>query len=455
MTTTYKSSASFNDLAALLIGQLVLPEDADYEPVRQLWNGRVKTRPAAIARCLTVQDVIHTVRWTRSHNLPLSVRGGGHDFAGRALVENGITIDLSQMKAVTIDPVTCTAQIQGGATAGDLMQSAERYGLATTTGTIASVGMSGFTLGGGYGSLTGAYGLGADNLLSAQVVTADGKLVTANAEEHSDLLWGLRGGGGNFGVVVSLQFRLHPLTTVLSGMLLYPLDQARAVLHRFNEFIATAPDELTINSGFFQTPDGATVLSLSPTYCGSLEVGERAIAPLRTFGKPLVDQVQPVTYTALIHRSDAIAPKGRQYYIQTQSLKSLQTETIEVLIEQGLPLSSPFSLIGLHQFHGAASRVGVSETAFALRQDHLMVQAIAAWEPQSPDEDQRHVEWAQNLSQALAPYAFKGGYVNSLDEQEQERVPLAFGSNYERLLDLKRKYDPEDVFRSTIGHLAL
>jgi FAD/FMN-containing dehydrogenase len=455
MTTTHHKSSAVNELASLLTGQLVLPEDTAYEPARQLWNGRVKTQPAAIARCLTVQDVIHTVHWTRSQGLPLSVRGGGHDFAGRALVENGVAIDLSQMRAVTIDPDNRTAHVQGGATAGNLIEAAQQYALATATGTISSVGMSGFTLGGGYGPLTGAYGLGADNLLSAQVVTADGQLVTANTEEHADLLWGLRGGGGNFGVVVSLQYRLHPLTTVLSGVLLYPLGQAKSVLHRFNEFIATAPDELTITSGFLQTPDGVTVLFLSPTYCGALEAGEQAIAPLRTFGHLLVDRVQPVTYDALIHELDATAPKGRHYYNQTRSLSDLQTEAIEVLLEQGLPLSSPFSLIELQHFHGAASRVGVSETAFALRQDHLMVMMIAAWEPQSPDEDQRHVEWAQNLSQALAPYAFKGGYVNSLDEQEQERVPLAFGANYERLLDVKRKYDPDDVFRSTIGHLAL
>jgi len=455
MTTTYKSSTAYNDLAALLTGQLLLPEDTAYEQARQLWNGRVKTQPAAIARCLTVQDVIHTVRWARGHGLPLSVRGAGNDFVGRSLCENGVVIDLSQMRAVTIDPTARIAQIQGGATAGDLMEAAQQYGLATPVATNSTVGMAGFTLGGGYSSLLGVYGLGVDNLLSAQVVTADGQLVTANAEENADLLWGLRGGGGNFGVVVSLQYRLHPLTIVLSGLLLYSLDQARAVLRRFNEFIATAPDELTLRSGFLHTPDGAPVLFLSPTYCGDLEAGEQVIAPLHTFGKPLVNQVQPVTYNALIRGQDAFSPKGRHYYGQTQSLKGLQTETIEVLIEQGLPLPSPFSLIALQHFHGAASRVGASETAFALRQDHLMVQMVAAREPQSSDEEQRYIQWTQNLSQALAPYAFKGGYINLLDENEQERVPLAFGSNYQRLLDLKRKYDPDDVFRSTIGHLAL
>lgn len=456
MTTTYSQSSSlFNDLAARLTGQLFLPEDAAYEPARQLWNGRVKTRPAAIARCLSVEDVIHTVRWTRSQGLPLSVRGAGHEIFGRSLRENGVVIDLSQMKAVTIDPVARTAQVQAGATAGDLIGAAEKYGLATTTGTVSSVGMTGLTLGGGYGPLIGAYGLAADNLLSAEVVTADGQLVTANAEEHPDLLWGLRGGGGNFGVVVSLEYRLHPLTTLLSGILLYPLDQARTVLRNFNEFIATAPDELTIRSGFLQTPDGATVLFLAPTYCSATAAGEQAIAPLRTFGDLLVDQVQPITYNELIHGSDVFTPAGRHYYLQTRSLPGFQAETIEALIEPGLPLPSPFSTINIHHFHGAASRVGTSETAFALRQDHLMVELIAAWEPQSLDDEQRHLQWAQRVSQALAPYAFKGGYINLLDQAEQERVPLAFGSNYERLVDLKRKYDPDDVFDSTVGHLKL
>jgi FAD binding domain/Berberine and berberine like len=455
MTTMYSPNrALFKNLAALLTGQLFFPEDIAYEQVRQLWNGRVKTQPAAIVRCLSTQDVIHTVRWTRSHGLPLSIRGGGHDFAGRALSENGVVIDCSQTRGVTIDPDKRTAKIQTGVTAGDLMEAAEKYGLATTTGTISSVGMAGFTLGGGYNSLMGAYGLAADNLLSAQLVTADGRLVTANANENPDLFWGLRGGGGNFGVVVSLEYRLHPLTTVLSGMLLYPLEQARTVLHRFNDFIATTPDELTIQSGFIQTPDGSTVLLLSPTYCGSLSSGEQVIAPLRNFGTLLVDQVQPVTYNALIHGMDAIVPKGRHYYIQTRSINALQNETIETLIEQGLPFSSPFSMISIHNFHGAASRVGVSETAFALRQDHFMLEFIAAWEPQSSKEEQQHIQWSQNISRSLAPYAFKGGYINLLDQEEQERIPLAFGSNYKRLLELKRRYDSDNIFRSTIGHVT-
>jgi FAD/FMN-containing dehydrogenase len=455
MTTTYhKNRSVFTDLAARLSGRLLLPPDAAYEQARQLWNGRVQIRPAAIVRCANVQDVIEAVRWAREQNLPLAVRGAGHEIFGRSLREGGVVIDLSQMRAVAVNPTLRTAYIQAGATAGDLIAAAERYGLATPTGTISSVGMTGLTLGGGYGPLIGAYGLVADNLLGAQLVTADGELVSANAEENTDLLWGLRGGGGNFGVVVSLEYRLHPLTTVLAGMLIYPLDQARAVLRRFNEFIASTPDAVTIRAGFLQTPDGATVLFLSPTYAGPLNAGEQAIAPLRSFGDLLVDQIQPVTYNDWIRSVDAYTPPGRHYYLQTQSLPGLQTEAIDALIEPGLPLPSSFSTINIHNFHGAASRVGVSQTAFALRRDHLMIELIAAWEPQSPDDEQRHIQWAQHIAQALAPYALPGGYINLLDEEEQARVPLAFALNYARLRELKRRYDPHDVFDSTVGHIA-
>jgi FAD/FMN-containing dehydrogenase len=255
----------FRDLSASLTGRLLLPQDADYEQARHLWNGLITTRPAALVRCAGPQDVIQTIRWARSHNMALSVRGGGHDVAGRALCEGGIVIDCSLMRAVSIDPKAQTAHIQGGATVGDLMGAAQDYQLATTTGTISSVGMAGLTLGGGYGPLMGRYGIVADNLLSAQVVTAEGQCVSASATEHADLFWGLRGGGGNFGVVVSLEYRLHPLMMVVSDLLLYPLEQASAVLQQYNEFIRTAPDPLSIDLGFLSLLDGTKVLFLSPT----------------------------------------------------------------------------------------------------------------------------------------------------------------------------------------------
>lgn len=455
MTTTHSGiSAILKGVAPVLTGRLILPEETAYDQARQIWNAKVNKFPAALARCANVEDIVQTVRWARSNGMPLSVLGGGHDFAGRALRQGGIVVDLSLMRGVSIDPERGTACVQGGATIGDLIDAAQEHGLATATGTVSSVGLSGLTLGGGYGPLLGKYGLVADNLLSAQVVTADGGLLKASATEHSDLYWGLRGGGGNFGVVVSLEFRLYPVSKVLSGLLLYPVDQARDVLHYYDEFIKTAPDELTIQPGFIQMPDATPALFLAPTYCGSLDEGERILGPLRTFGKPLADLIKPITYGALIHSIDTLTPKGRQYFLQMQSLDGLRGETINVLVEQAQQFSSPFSILAIHHFHGAASRAAVSETAFGLRQNHLMVEFIAAWEQQGEEEDQQHVQWAQKGSHALAPYALQGGYINLLDVTEQARVPLAFGPNYERLLELKRTYDPDDVFHSTIGHIT-
>lgn len=459
MTTSYSASSStFKELIPRLTGQLILPGDEAYDQARQIWNGRVNKHPAVIVRCADAQDVVHSVRWARSHGLALSARGGGHDFAGRALCDRGMVIDFSQMKAATIDLKANTARIQAGATVSDLINVSQRDGLVTSTGVVAGVGLTGLTLGGGYGPLVGKLGLVADNLVSAQVVTADGNLVTASATEHADLFWGLRGGGGNFGVVVSLEYRLYPLSKVLAGWLLFPLDQAKKMLHFYNDFIKTAPDELTIHSGFFWMPDGTPILFLSPTYCGSLEDGERVLKPLRTFGQPLADQIQPTTYDVLITAITPLVPTGRRYFMQTQTVDTLCTESIDALVELTQQFSSPFSAISIHHFHGAASRVAIHETAFALRQDHLMVEISAAWELPSgsspSEEDQKHIQWAQEGSRNLAPYALKGGYINLLGEEEQDRVPLALGPNYERLREIKRAYDPDDVFHSTIGHIT-
>ena len=444
---------SFKDLATNLTGNLVLPKDKAYDETRQLWNQRVDKRPAALVRCASVEDVIHAVHWTRSHGLPLSVRGGGHDFGGRSQCDGGVVIDCSPMRAVFIDPERRTATVQGGATIGDLIVAAQKHGLATTTGTISSVGLGGLTLGGGYGPLLGKFGLVADNLLSAQVVTADGCLLTANSQEHPDLYWALRGGGGNFGVLVSMEYRLHPISQVLSGLLLYSLDQAGAVLRHYNDFIQTVPDELTIQPGFIRMPDLGTALFLSPTYCGPLDQGERTLEPLRSFAKPLTDQIKAIPYDVLVYSIDSLAPKGRRYFLQTQSLPGLVDETISELIEMARHFSSPLSLLSIHHFHGAASRISISDTAFGVRQDHLMVEIVAAWESRSAKGDDEHVRWARDGSRRLAPYALAGGYVNFLDVTEQERIPAAFGTNYPRLLEVKRTYDPEDVFRSTIGHV--
>jgi len=452
MTAFEKENSSLYDLKPLLTGYLILPDDEAYQQALQLWSARVNKHPSALVRCINAQDVVHTVRWARAHGIPLSIRGGGHDFAGRALCNTGVVIDFSQMKTVIVDPVAHTVRVSGGATAGDLIDVSKKDGLATATGNVAGVGFTGLSLGGGYGPLVGKFGLTADNLLSAQVVTADGNLLVASAMEHADLFWGLRGGGGNFGAVVSSEYRLYPLTTVLSGWLLYPLSQAREVLHFYRDFIKNAPDELTILAGFFCMPDGTPILFLSPTYCGLLEEGERVLRPLRSFGNPIADQIQLTPYEILINAINPLLPNSRRYFIQTQSLDEMCDITINALVDIAQRFSSPLSAITIHHFHGAASRVGVSETAFMLRQDHLMIEISAVWE--SMEEDQRHMQWAQEGARTLAPYALKGGYINLLGEDEQDRVPLAFGPNYERLLALKRTYDPDDIFHSTPGHIS-
>jgi hypothetical protein len=450
------SGQDFNleNLAARLSSALLLPQDEAYAQALQVWNKKVSKRPAALVRCMNVQDVVEAVRWAGVYGMPLSVRGGGHDYAGRSLCDNGLVIDCSQMKAVSINPERRIARVQGGATVVDLIDAAQKYGLATATGICSSVGLGGLTLGGGYGPLTGQCGLVADNLISAQVVTADGTVLTASAEEHSDLFWGLRGGGGNFGIVVSLEYRLHPIAKVLSGLLLYPIDQSDAILSRFNDFLPICPDELTVPSGFIQTPNGP-MLFLAPVYCGPPDQGDGLIGQLLNFGEPIHNQIQPNGYDELIRSVDALLPHGRHYFTQTQSLKGFRNGSIEVLSNAAREFPSPFSLINIHHFHGAASRVELFETAFGLRQDHLMVESIAAWEHQSAEDDQVHVQWAQQGSKALAPSAFRESYINLLDVAEAERVPLAFGLNYERMLTVKRSYDPTDLFQSTVGHVPL
>lgn len=352
-----------------------------------------------------------------------------------------------------VDAEAHVARVPGGATVSDLIDVSQKDGLATSTGNVAGVGLGGLTLGGGYGPLVGKYGLVADNLLSAQVVTAEGEIVTASSTDHADLFWGLRGGGGNFGVVTSLEYRLYPITQVLSGLLLYPLDQAREALHFSREFLKTVPDELTVLSGFFCLPNGMPILFFSPTYCGPLAEGEELLKPLRTFGHPIADQIQPTPYRVLINAINPLVPKGRRYFMQTQSLNMLSAETTDALVSMAEQFSSPFSAVTIHHFHGAASRVAPSETAFALRQDHLTIEISAVWESPSPEEDQKHMQWALKGSQALAPYALAGGYINLLGVEEEDRIPLALKANYERLLALKRTYDPDDVFHSTIGHI--
>ncbi|MBF9133841.1 FAD-binding oxidoreductase [Plantactinospora sp. S1510] len=439
-------------LRPILGDRLVTTSDPGYESTRRLWNAAVTTRPAVIARCLDADDVRTVVRTARDCGVPLSVRAGGHDWAGRALRPGGLALDLTGMNQVTVARDSATAIVAGGATAADLLAAAQPYGLVTATGVVRAVGMAGLTMAGGYGPLCGRYGLALDNLLGAELVLADGQQVTASPDDDAELYWALRGGGGNFGVVTSLRYRLHPLRTVLAGMILFPVEQARSVLASYRNFLPRCPDELTVMAGFLPGPQGQPVLFLAPSWSGrDLGAGERAVARLVAFGRPVTAQVGPMPYGDALGMFDGGMLPGNQYLLRTRWLADLSEPAVEVLLDAATEASSPYSALAVHHFHGAATRVGRTETAFGLRHDHLLVEVIAVWPPGEPVAAHRH--WADRCSARLAPFALPGGYPNLLAPDEPERIRLAYGPNYPRLLAAKRRYDPDNVFGSAVPTL--
>jgi FAD/FMN-containing dehydrogenase len=436
--------ATIQDFRAGLRGQVILPGDADYDNARKVWNGMIDRRPALIARCDGVGDVSKAIRFARDQHLLLAVRGGGHNVAGAGTCDGGLVIDLSPMKAVRVDSERRTARVEAGATWKEFDEETQKYGLATTGGLISSTGVAGFTLGGGIGWLVRKHGLACDNLLSAEVVTADGQLVRASAGEHQDLYWGLRGGGGNFGVVTAFEFALHPVATVVGGMVAHPLPRAREALQFYRHFIATASDELTTIVIFATTPEGHQIIGIAACYAGSVEQGEEVIRPLKEFGPPVMDMMGPLPYTALQQASDPTAPAGLQNYWKAAFLQELSDEAIDVMIGYATNATSPLSMIHIHQLGGAMNRVAADATAFGHRDNGFVVNIIGTWP--TPADNDKHVDWVQGLFAALQPYAH-GAYINFLGDEGQERVRSAYGPNYERLVALKNKYDPANLFR--------
>ncbi|WP_085956231.1 FAD-binding oxidoreductase [Kribbella flavida] len=415
----------------------MLTSGTEYEAALSIWNGAVTSRPLAVVRCAGPADVQAGVRTAREKGLPLSVRGGGHDWAGRALADGGLTLDLSPMRQVSVDPVTAIATVAGGATAADVAAAAQRAGLVAVTGTAGSVGMAGLTLGGGYGPLSGRFGLAADNLLSAGVVLADGTLVTADDEHDPELLWALRGGGGNFGVVTTMRIQLHAVPAILAGMIMYRFD----ALPELEESLLRGPDELTVQAGFITTPTGEPALFAAPTWCGDPEVGTRELQRLTELGEPLAAQVGPTTMVDQLAQIDAMFPAGRHVEIATRTVTGLDRTVQDILLDAANAKTSPLSAISLHSLHGAAARVPADATAFRNRTPHLMVETIAVWEPGDPDE-KRHRDWVR------ATDRLPGGYPNLLGPDDTERTAAVFGPNTERLVAAKRRYDPELVFHA-------
>ena len=433
------------EFAASLRGELLRPEDDGYDAARSVFNGMIDKCPAMIARCAGTADVIQGVDFARTHGLLLSVRGGGHNVAGMAVSDGGLMLDLSPMKGIRVDPSQRTAQAQAGLTLGEFDHETQAFGLATTLGVVSVTGIAGLTLGGGLGWLNGKHGLACDNLISADVVTADGRLLTASEEENEDLFWGIRGGGGNFGVVTTFDYWLHPVGPVLGGGLRYPAAEARDLLRFYHEFASTCPDELSTAASLGRAPDRGVVAGVAVCYCGPIEDGERVLRPLRAFGSPLEDNIQPMPYRTLQSAPDAGFPVGRQHYWKSSWLKHLSDEAIEIMLRFVAEMPSPVSGMGLQQMHGAASRVDPSATAFQHRDEHYDFLILSQWADALDSEE--NIRWTREFFEAMQPYFEKGVYVNNLGEEGEDRVREAYGAHYERLVALKDKYDPTNLFR--------
>ena len=441
------SQDALRDFSARFHGDLLRPDSDGYESARKVWNGMIDRRPACIARCRSVEDVQNAIRFARDNDLPLAVRGGGHNAAGLGVCDGGLVIDLGGMRDVLVDPAKRTARAGGGATWGDFDSATAVHGLATTGGLISTTGIGGLTLGGGLGWLMRSHGLACDNMIGAEVVTADGQVLLASATENADLFWGLRGGGGNFGIVTTFEFALHPVTTIFGGMLLYPLTRARDVLRLYRAVTQSAPDALTVFAAMLHSPDGMPVIGLPICYNGSPEDGEQAIKAIRDFGAPLAGEVGPMPYTALQTMLDGGFPSGLQVHWRSEFVTSIPDALIEAAVSAFEKVPSQLSAVLFEQFGGAVGRVPRDATAFDQRDSDYNFVIVSRWA--DPGEADRNVAWARSTSDAAKPFTTGRVYVNYIGAGEApDRVRAAFGADkFTRLAAIKQKYDPKNVFR--------
>jgi FAD/FMN-containing dehydrogenase len=425
-------------------GQILMLGDADYEAARRVFNGMVDRRPKMIIRPADSSDVVRCIAYARAHGLPLSIRGGGHNVAGSAVADGGLVIDHSSHRRVTVDGANQTADAQPGATWYDFDQAAGAHGLATTGGLVSSTGVAGFTLGGGIGWLVRRHGLACDNLIEADVITAEGRKLRAAEDGDGDLLWALRGGGGNFGVVTRFRFRVHPLGPVTGGLLVHPRSEAAELLRFWRDFVREAPEELTTIAALMTTPDGHAAVGLALCHSGSPVQAQRDLTPLRAFGPPEIDHVETVPYTVLQTFLDPTAPMGARNYWKSDFLPELTDDAIDVLVEGANRISSPLSQVHIHHLGGAATREPRGGSAFGHRGAGFVYNLIGMWT--DPAEDSTHMAWARWLFDGLRQFSAGAAYVNFLGDDGPERVRAAYGPGYARLAELKRRYDPDNVF---------
>ena len=450
---TNVQAARLDELKGVFGGEMIRPGDGAYDDARAIWNGMIDKRPAIIARCSTTSDVVNAVNFAREAGMPLAIRGGGHNIAGSALVDDGIIVDLSQMKAITVGADRRRATVECGATLADVDAATQAHGLAVPLGINSTTGVAGLTLGGGFGWISRKYGMTIDSLESAEVVTADGKVVRTNATEHPDLFWAIRGGGGNFGVVTRLEFRLHPVGPgALSGLIVYPIAEAKSVLQKYREFNANAPDELSVWIVLRQAPPlpflpaqvhGTEVVVLALCYVGDPKKGEELIQPLRKFGSPVGEHVGVQPYAAWQQAFDPLLTSGARNYWKSHNFSTLEDGLFEAVIEYIGKLPSPQCEIFFAAIGGATTRPSSDSAAYAHRDALYVMNVHGRWD--DPADDNRCIAWARDYFEASAPFASAGAYVNFLTADETDRVRAAYGSNYERLAQLKRKYDPNNL----------
>jgi hypothetical protein len=431
---------------ASLRGAVLCPGEEGYDAARTVPNAMIDRRPAIIARCTGAADVIASVGFARENDLIVAVRGGGHSVAGKSVCEGGLMIDLSPMKGIRVDPARRTVRAQTGLTLGEFDRETQAFGLATTLGVVSRTGIAGLTLGGGWGHLHAKYGLALDNVISADVVTSDGRLLTASTNENADLFWAVRGGSGNFGVVTSLEYQLHELGPVLGGGVFHPVAKAREVLRFFRDFSEGIPDELVIQCGAFALPDSTRVFAIAACYCGPIAEGERALKPLRTFAPPLADALGPMSYVQLQSMFDAFFPPGRQTYVKSNFLRGLNDDAICTIAEFAGKSPSRLSFAPfVEHWHGAATRVGITDTAFPHRQHSYNLMFWSNWEDAS--ETNENVQWTRDCWNVLRPFLVEGSYGNYVSDEGDPFARAAYGPNYDRLVALKNKYDPSNFFR--------
>jgi len=452
---------TIQQLSQTLNNPLLLPADSEYDNARSVWNGMIDKRPAMIAMCTNVDDIVKCVNFARKNKMLVSIKGGGHSVAGKAVCNDGLMINLSEMKGVVVDSVGKTVTVESGATIGDLDSETQKFGLATPVGIVSKTGIAGLTLGGGIGYLGRKHGLSLDNLISVKLVTANGDLVSASEKENPDLFWALRGGGGNFGVVTSFEFKLHKVgPEVMVAQVFYPIENSKEVLKFYREFTKNASNELACYALVVRVPpvdpfpqefQGKTAIALVACHSGSLENGKIELKPLQGFGKPILRVISPMPFLALQTNFDPGVPSGMRYYWKAHYMDKLTDEAIQVFADYTKELPGALSIVGFEPLGGAINKVKEDATAFPQRSASYVLGIWSGWI--EPSDDEKIISWNRDLHSKMKPHVSDGVYSNYLDHDDVNQVNSAFGTNYKRLQEIKRKYDPDNFFR--INHNIL